>query len=277
MTMAGHSRVKELRRGPTGGTGWSTLPPETRNTEERMARKALLVVTLLCAFVGPAQADLISLGPGTLSGQGLGSVLTVLTMTSPGSSSTESGCVAGGVGGATVVGAAACPGAGPNGGTAFTGLDNTPQNNTARSVTALNLTDFHDLRILFNPVEPGSASSITLTNLSLTLWNPANGQILDARYIGAPVAFASSDPGVGNAGFFFGLDNTQANTLNGILAAFPAAVLGLAANASDATGGPETFSFGVVAPRTSVPEPTTLVLLGFGITAIGWMNRKHAR
>jgi len=250
-------------------------PPETRDTEERMTRKALLVVALLCIFVGPAQADLIGLGPGTLGGQGLGSVLTVLTMTSPGDSTTESGCVAGGVGGATVVGAAACPGAGPHGGTAFTGLNNIAIN-VARSATSLNLTDFHDLRILFNADEP-AANGITLTNLSLTLWNPANGQILDARYIAAPAVFASTNPGVGNAGFFFGLDNTQANTLNGILAAFPAAVLGLSANASDATGGPETFSFGVVASRTSVPEPTTLVLLGFGITAIGWISRSRAR
>ena len=244
-----------------------------------MTRKAILVVALLCIFVGPAQADLISLGPGTLGGQGLGSVLTVLTMQSPGASTTESGCVAGGVGGVTVITAAACPGAGPNGGTAFTGGNNIAIN-VARSATSLNLTDFHDLRILFNADEPGAAATngITLTNLSLTLWNPANGQILDARYIAAPpVSFASTNPGIGNAGFFFGLDNTQANTLNGILAAFPAAVLGLSANASDATGGPETFSFGVVASRTSVPEPTTLVLLGFGITAIGWVNRKRVR
>lgn len=227
----------------------------------------------ICLAVGPAHADLVFLGPGTLGGQGLGAVATVLTMTSPGSSSAESGCVAGGVGGVTVVGAGACPGAGPHGLPAFTGLDNIAIN-VARSATSLGLTDFHDLRILFNADEP-AGNGITISNLSLTLWDPANGQILDARYIAAPVTFASTNPGVGNAGFFFGLDNAQATGLNGILAAFPALVLGLSANATDATGGPETFSLG--ARTTAVPEPTTLVLLSFGLTAVSWMSRKRVR
>src|SRR5262245_10515669 len=124
MTMAGTRGVEKITSRGDKRHDWRRAHPKHAISEERMTRKALLVVALLCIFVGPAQADLIGLGPGTLGGQGLGSVLTVLTMTSPGDSTTESACVAGGVGGVTVTTAAACPGAGPNGGTAFTGGNN---------------------------------------------------------------------------------------------------------------------------------------------------------
>jgi hypothetical protein len=78
-----------------------------------------------------------------------------------------------------VTGSAACPGGGPNGGAPFLGGNEQAPNNTF-SASALGLTDFNNLRIIFNPSEPQNASSISLDNLALTLWNPANGFILDA-------------------------------------------------------------------------------------------------
>ena len=77
-----------------------------------MKNIAATVVSILGVCSGNAFATLISLGPISLGGQGLGSVQTVLTIQSPGSSSTETGCVASGVGGVLVKGAAACPGGG---------------------------------------------------------------------------------------------------------------------------------------------------------------------
>jgi hypothetical protein len=232
-----------------------------------------LALTIVCFTTGHASATLISLGPDSLSGQGLGAVDTVLTMTSPANTTTESGCVAAGVGGATVTGATACPGAGPNGLSAFTGGDEQAIN-VARAAAALGLTDFNDLRIVFNPSEPGS-NSITIDNLSLTLWDPATGLILDAYYIANTVSFPSTDPGTGNAGFFFALDAAQATTANLLLANFPNLFLGLAANASEATGGLETFSLGVAA--APVPEPSALVLLGAGVVGIGLWARRRMR
>lgn len=219
-----------------------------------------IVFVLFALCTGTAFATLLSLGPVSLGGQGLGSVQTVLTIQSPGNSSNETGCVGSGVGGALVLGAAACPGGGPFGGGAFAGGNEQAINNTF-SASALGLTDFNNLRIIFNPSEPQNAPSISLDNLALTLWNPATGLILDARYIAAPVLFASADPGAGNAGFGFKLDAAQASAENGILAAFPNLRIGLAANASLATGGPETFSIGAAA---TIPEPSF-----FGLVALG--------
>ena len=180
---------------------------------------AAAVLSLGLGF-GQASASLIFLGPGSLGGQGLGAVETVLTITSQGASTTESGCVSAGTGGGTLVGPGSCPGSGPHGLDPFTGGDEQAINE-AHAASALGLTNFNALRILFNPSEPPPASGITVGNLSLTLWNPADGLILDAYYIEDPVVLASSDPGTGNAGFFFGLDATQAATANSLLVAFP--------------------------------------------------------
>jgi hypothetical protein len=231
----------------------------------------LALIVGVCA--GNAFASLISLGPVSLGGQGLGSVQTVLTIQSPGSSSTETGCVASGIGGVLVTGAAACPGGGPFGGPSFSGGNEQAQNNTF-SASSLGLTDFNNLRILFNPSEPQNANSISLDNLALTLWNPANGLILDARYITAPVLFTSSDPGAGNAGFGFKLDAAQAAAANGILAAFPNLRIGLAADASLATGGLETFSIGAV---TAVPEPGVLGLMLVGLVGLIGFRKQLSR
>ena len=224
-----------------------------------------------------AHASLIPLGPGSLGGQGLGSVDTVLTLTSQGNATTESGCVGAGPGGTTVLGSSKCPGNGPNGLSAFTGGDEQAINSVL-SASAIGLTDFNDLRILFNASEPANGS-ITLGNLALTLWD-STGSILDARYIAATVPFASTDPGTGNAGFFFGLDATQAADANLVLAANPGLFIGLAANLTDAQGGLETFSIGVAEtvpepPPITVPEPMMLAIAGVGLVGVGLLRRRR--
>jgi len=66
-------------------------------------------LVLFFAGIQVALGDVILIGPVPSTGQGLGAVSTALTFSSPGASTTESGCVASGIGGTTVTGAAACP------------------------------------------------------------------------------------------------------------------------------------------------------------------------
>jgi hypothetical protein len=229
-----------------------------------------LAVSAIALSLGAGSlfADLVSLGPVSLSGQGLGSVNTVLTMTSPANSATESGCVAAGAGGVTVTGSSACV-SGNLGG-------NEQAINNAFSATSLGLTDFNNLRIIFNPSEPGS-DSISLDKLALSLWNPTDGSLIDAKNLPLPVVFASTDPGVGNAGFGFQLDSTQAALENSLLAVFPNLSIGLSATASDATGGLETFSIGVAGSQTPVPEPASYMLTGLGFACVIMLRKRFAR
>src|SRR5436190_22823189 len=80
------------------------------------------------------------------SKQRLGAVTTVLTFTSPGSSSSETGCVGAGAGGAVITGSTVCPSA----------------NNVFSTATG-GFTNFNNFQFVFNASEPGSATDITLT------------------------------------------------------------------------------------------------------------------
>ena len=228
-----------------------------------MNRFAISAIFLL--GTGSAFADLISLGPVSLGGQGLGSVNTVLTIQSPGSSTIETGCVGAGVAGVTVTGSSKCV-SGNLGG-------NEQAINSTFSATSLGLTDFNNLRIIFNASEPNS-NSISLDKLALSLWNPVTGTLIDAKNLPAPVNFPNTNPGVGNAGFGFKLDSAQAATENSLLALFPNLYIGLSASASDATGGLETFSIGSVA---SVPEPASCALVGLGFAGLIMLRKRFAR
>jgi hypothetical protein len=189
--------------------------------------------------------------------------LTTLTFSSAGSSSTESGCVGGGIGGTTVTGASACP-------AGFTGGDEQAINNVY-TAAAIGIADFTQLQLIFNASEPGGVSTrgITIENLALTLWDPTSGLILGAFYLPSPYVIADAFPGVGNAGHGFVLDATQAGAANLLLAAFPELRIGVAATASSATGGQETIFVRSVeggGPPSEIPEPGTWALV---VSALG--------
>lgn len=221
--------------------------------------------TLLLAGLASASvhAELQFRGDETFQGTGLGSVNTVLTIQSPGNTSTETGAVSVGAMNEEVIS-----------GDAKTGQSQTG----LRTLGDLGLGSATDLRVIFNALEP-SGNAIDLNDLVLNIYSPT-GSLLFSSGAFSPVSFDSSFPGTGNAGFVFGLDATQAAAAqsSAFSGDFGGNRIGLAASASGATGGFETFFVGSVEGAVSpVPEPQSWALMGAGLLAVVLMRRRQRR
>ena len=232
-------------------------------------KKNLLKAAIAATFIATSissHASLVLVGPAPTGGAGLGTELTVLTLTSPGSTTTESGSVIRTASGDAITGDAK-PGAAQT---------------STYSFNDLGTTQASDLRLIFNAVEPGTTAggenSITLQNLVLTIYNSAGTAVFNSGTF-ASQTFSSTFNGIGNAGYEFKLDAEQAAAAQ--LFAFGANRIGLSATATDATGGSETF-FLTSRPTTggggsgnAVPEPGPLALVGVGMLALlATMRRK---
>jgi PEP-CTERM motif-containing protein len=257
-------------------------------------KKTTCVLAMLGAgMVTSARASLILVSPVQLSGTGLGSVNTVLTLNSTGSATTESGCTAPSGTGTTTSGCG------------FT--DSTVQAQFGSpSLSDLGIASAADLRIVFNASEPGSANDINLNNLVLTLYHGSNTTMTFTASLPTGVHFATTASGVGNSGYVFalaspslcaaitggcpiGTDTGEAaaaqafiNSNGGItgvrvgLGSMAGASIGAVTGA--ATGGLETFfvesqSASGGPGGNAVPEPSTLFFLGGGLLAIALPKR----
>ena len=215
-------------------------------------------MALTLGIAQTASATTIFLGPNPAGGTGLGTVETVLTLSSPGSSTTETGCVRPSGSGSTTTGcgfvdANVMTGAGQIG---------TPTLGTIGATSA------SDLRIVFNASEP-AADDITLNNLVLTIYS-STGTTLFTSGPSGPFVFPTTFSGTGNSGFLFGLDATQAAQAQA--AAFGPGFannrIGLGASLSNATGGLETFYVGAVTQSVPVPDGGSVAML-LGMAMIG--------
>ena len=237
---------------------------------------ATMGVIFMAGSLNTVSASLILVGPEDFSGTGLGSVNTILTMTSPGATTSEQGCV-----GRSTAG---CPGGSTNaagdviGGTLgdneMTGASQT----LTRTVAELGILSAAGLRVVFNAVEPGG-NSITLTDLVLNIYS-STGVLEFTSGAFTPHFFADTETGVGNSGFVFRLDPVQAAAAQGFLS--PTDLIGLHASATDATGGPETFFVAqTLSPVPTLvitsPEPASLLLLGSGLAGLSfWRWKKRS-
>ena len=243
-----------------------------------LARLLILVAVVLGPlFAHHAGATLIFDNVQDLTGTGLGAVNTVLTITSPENSTNEKGCVgriagcAGGVLDSTPSDTGRVIG-GTLGGNEFTGDSQTKT--ILGSTLSSNLAS--NLRIVFNASEPGSAGqqNITLDDLRVTIYNADGSVQFSSGALPAAIPFADATGGVGQAGFFFKLDATQAAAAGSIDATDR---IGLSTSISNAQGAPETFFVTSVSGGGSgpgvIPEPGTLLLLGSGLAGIAAVRR----
>lgn len=221
-----------------------------------MFRKTALAAML--AVAAPAYADLQLVGPVDLNGTGLGAVETILTLQAKGQSTDESGSVVAAGAGQQVTG-------------------DTIAINQLRTFGELAITDASQIGIVFNTNESQSADkqSVTLNSLQMQIYGPDTSDLIFATGQFGPQTFDSIDPGIGNAGYLFTLDQPQRDAVNSLLAAVPdfsGYRIGLSASLSNADGGPETFFAANV-----IPEPSTYAMLAAGLLAIGGIARRRMK
>ena len=220
------------------------------------------IVTLLGTAV-PARADLIQLNEVQLTGQGIGAQLTVLTLQN-GSSPTESGRV-------EYTGGAFAPT-----GDASTGAS---QWNTF-NFTDLGITNANQLALTVNLSEPGSEDppSVTVTSpyqISLYAYT-STGTLLETFVCTTCGQLLQVAGGVGGSGIVLGLTGPEAAALNAIVAANPGYVLTAGASFTGAQGGNDVIQAVRLAGSVPVPEPTSLLLFGSGLTLFArWTTSKR--
>lgn len=227
----------------------------------------VLIATATMLAASSSHASLIPAGTVSLSGTGIGTVSTILTIHD--NDGTEAGEVrwtsSGNVATGNVVG---------------------PNVQTKTQLFGdVGISSAADIRIIFNASEP-SGGSIQLDDLVLNIFAP-DGTLLFTSGAFAPIFLADTEPGTGKSGFAFQLDVAQAALANPYVVA--ANRIGLSAETSMAQGGLETFfilrgagvppcdpAVEVCGPQ-EIPEPGTLALLGIGLAGAGAMSRRRRK
>jgi len=236
----------------------------------------------------PVAAHLVFVDSVDLGGTGLGAVDTILTMNGQGGATEESGKVSWNGSANVVVGDPTGVG-GPLPGGAWTPAGNTDMTGINHTVllSQTGWTPGRGLGIVFNPSEPGNlANSITLQQMSMTIYAADGSVQFTAPWSEGPLTLLAVDPGTGNSGYLFVLDQAETNALNHVAGLDATSRVGLFAYASDATGGNETFFGGVIGTGVctdcsitpviiDAPEPASMAMLGMGMVGLAAARKRR--
>lgn len=224
----------------------------------KLTHIAAITAIGLCASA--AHASLTLLESEDYPGTGLGANNTILTLQSPGASSLEFGTV-GRVAGTNellITGSRVLRGA---------------SQTQTRTISQLGVTTAANLRVIFDPQEPGNERrrSINLRDLRLNAFDETGTSVFSASLDQANYFFDDVSAGAGNSGFSFGLTAPEAAQLQAVFD--PTLQIGLSARATMAEGRFETF---FVAPPP-IPEPETYALMLAGLGLLGFASRRKKR
>lgn len=210
-----------------------------------------------------AKADEIQfVSPTSTQGTGFGTVLTILTLH-------QTPDEAGSVG----LSMAITP-------VEVTSGDATSQSHTY-SFTELAAAGFtgSSIGIVFNIDETGpTPNSAFLNSMTLNVYDSTTGNIVysvDLRAADAGDDYPMFEQGVGGSGYLFTLDAGAQAALTNLFNTCPSCRVGLAAAVGSTDNGPDTFYLVNTNTPVTIPEPTTMVLLGSGLVGIAAKLRRR--